>query len=248
MTELLIAMGLILGVVAAHEIGFRLGSLTRSADEPFDRQVGLVRTSTAALVAFLIGFAFSGAASRFINRLDIIVNEANALSTAYLRADAIAEPQRGELKAALKEYTADRVTLLSREGRDQIAPLLAKVSGLHERMWRSAINATHDSAPLMGVVLPPINEVIDLHSTHLAMARRHLPFPIMIVLLGTAAVGIGMIGFGNGRLGRRFSVLDAVYGAILAAALWMTIDMDYPGIGIIRVSNLPVVEALAAMK
>ena len=60
MTELLIAISLIAGVVAAHEIGFRLGSLTRSVDQPFDRQVGLVRTSTAALVAFLIGFAFSG--------------------------------------------------------------------------------------------------------------------------------------------------------------------------------------------
>jgi hypothetical protein len=164
-----------------------------------------------------------------------------------LRADTIADPQRGELKAALKEYTANRVTLLSREGRDQIEPLLAKVGGLHERMWRAVINATKDNAPLMAVVLPPINEVIDLHSTHLSMARRHMPIPIMTVLLGTAAIGVGMIGFGNGRVGRRFSVLDAVYGAVLAAALWMTIDLDYPGIGIIRVSNLPLVETLAAM-
>src|SRR5215468_4136471 len=248
MTELLVALSLIAGVVAAHEIGFWLGSLTRSADEPLDRQVALVRTSTAALVAFLIGFAFSGAASRFIDRLDIIVKEANALGTAYLRADAIAEPQRGELKAALKEYTTDRVMLLSREGRNQIKPLLAKVGGLHERMWRSAINATQDNAPLMAVVLPPINEVIDLHSMHLAMARRHLPVPIMAVLLGTAAISFGIIGFGNGRIGRRFSSLDAVYGLVLAAALWMTIDMDYPGDGMIRVSNRPVVEALAAMK
>jgi hypothetical protein len=143
----------------------------------------------------LIGFAFSGAASRFINRLDIIVNEANALSTAYLRADTIAEPQRGELKAALKRYTADRVTLLSREGRDEIEALLAKVSDLHERMWRSAINATKDNAPLMAVVLPPINGVIDLHSTHLAITRRHLPIPIMVVLLVTVAISVGMIGF-----------------------------------------------------
>ena len=165
-----------------------------------------------------------------------------------MRADTIAEPQRGELKAALKEYTADRVTLLSREGRDQIEPLLAKVNGLHERMWRPAIKATQDNAPLMAVVLPPINEVIDLHSTHLAMARKHLPVPIMAVLLGTAAVVVSMIGFGNGRVGRRFSVLDSVYGAVLALALWMTIDLDYLGIGLIRVSNLPIVEALAAMK
>ena len=248
MIEALVAIGLIAGVGITHEFGFLFGSLTRSADEPFDRQVSLVRTSTAALVAFLIGFAFSGAASRFIDRQDIIVKEANALSTAYLRADTIVDPQRGELKAALKVYTADRITLLSSEGRGQIESLLAKASGLHDRMWRAAINATKDNAPLMAVVLPPINEVIDLHSTHLAMARRHLPIPIMTVLLGTAAIGIGMIGFGNGRVGRRFNLLDAVYGAVLAAALWMVIDLDYPGIGIIRVSNLPLVETLAAMK
>jgi hypothetical protein len=248
MTALLVAMGLVAGVVAAHEIGFWLGLRGRKADEPFDRQIVLVRTSTAALVAFLVGFAFSGAASRFINRQDLIVTEANALGTAYLRADTIAEPQRSELKAALKEYAADRVTLLSREGRDQIEPLLAKVNGLHERMWRSAITATQDNALLMAVVLPPINEVIDLHSMHLAAARRHLPIPIMVVLLGTAAISLGIIGFGNGRVGRRFSLIDAIYGAVLAAALWMTIDMDYPGGGMIRVSNRPVVEALATMK
>src|SRR3954449_7227971 len=171
MTELLVALGLIVGILAAHELGFWLGTLTDPADEPFDRQIALVRTSTAALVAFLIGFAFSGAASRFIDRSDMIVKEANALGTAYLRADAIAEPQRGELKTAVKEYTADRVTLLSREGRDQIERLLAKVSGLHDRMWRPAITATEGSPPLMGVVLPSINEVINLHSVHLAMAR-----------------------------------------------------------------------------
>jgi hypothetical protein len=230
MTELVVMLGLMGGLVVSHELGFWLGSASKSVDELFDRQVVLVRASTAALVAFLIGFAFSGAASRFIDRVDIIVKEANALGTAYLRADVISEPQRGELKAALKEYTADRVKLLSRQDRDQIEPLLSKVGGLHERMWKAATKATQDSAPLMSVVLPPINEVIDLHSEHLAMARRHLPVPIMAVLLGTAAIGLGMIGFGNGRVGRRFSVLDSIYGAVLAAALWMTIDLDYPGI------------------
>jgi hypothetical protein len=248
MTELLIALGLIGGVSAAHEIGFWLGSYARSADEPLDRQVALVRTSTAALVAFLIGFAFSGAASRFIDRLDIIVKEANALGTAYLRADTIAEPHRSELKAALKEYTADRVQLLSGQRRDPIEPLLAKVGGLHGRMWQSAIKGTQENAPLMQVVLPPVNEVIDLHSTHLAMARRHLPLPIMAVLLGASAISLALVGFGNGRLGRRFTRLDAVYGFVLAVALWMTIDLDYPGLGIIRVGNRPVVDTLAAMK
>jgi hypothetical protein len=248
MTELLVAAGLIGGLVAAHELGFWLGSIVRTADEPFDRQVALVRTSTAALVAFLIGFAFSGAASRFIDRLDIIVTESNALGTAYLRADTIAEPERSALRAALREYTADRVQLLSGERRDQIEPLLAKVPGLHERMWRAAIKGTQGNAPLMAVVLPPINEVIDLHSMHLAMARRHLPLPLMAALLAAAAIGVGLMGFGNARLGRRFTLLDSVYGAVLVVALWMTIDLDYPGIGVIHLTNRSFVETLATMK
>jgi hypothetical protein len=49
------------------------------------------------------------------------------------------------------------------------------------------------------------------------------------------------------RVGHRFSLLDSVYGAVLAIALWMTIDLDYPSIGLITVSNRPVVETLAAM-
>ena len=137
--------------------------------------------------------------------------------------------------------------MLSGERRDQIETLLAKVGGLHERMWQSAVKGTLENPVLMQVVLPPINEVIDLHSMHLAMARRHLPIPIMAVLLGTAAIGFGLMGFGNGRAGRRFSVIDSVYGVVLAIALWMTIDLDYPGMGIIRVSNLGFVETLAAM-
>ncbi len=248
MTEILVVFGLVVGGAVAHEVGFLLGSRFGSPDEKLDRQLSLVRASTAGLVAFLIGFAFSGAASRSIERLDVVVKEANAIGTAYLRADTIKEPQRSELKAALKEYTADRVQMLGQSGSDRIRPLLAKVGGLHERMWSAAIKATENNAPLMALVLPPINDVIDLHSTHLAAARRHLPLPLMAALLCSVAISIGLMGFGNGRVGRRFSQIDAVYGVVLAAALWMTIDLDYPSIGVFRLNNLSFVEALAAMK
>ncbi|HEX2843191.1 hypothetical protein [Hyphomicrobium sp.] len=245
---MLVAAALIAGLMAAHELGFRLGSSTRSADQILDRQVTLVRASTAALVAFLIGFTFSGAASRFIDRLDIIVKESNAVGTAYLRADVIAEPYRSELKDAIREYTRDRIKLLGGADHPQIDSLLAKVSGLHDRMWQSAIEATRDNAPLMAVVLPPINDVIDLHATHLAMARRHLPLPILAALLGTIAIGVGLLGFGNGRVNRRFSLLDSVYGVVLAIALWMTIDLDHPGMGMLRVNGSSFEAALAAMR
>ena len=170
-------MSLLAGVVASHEIGFWLGSRTRSSDEPFDRQISLVQTSTAALVAFLIGFAFRE----------------------QLRASSIGWMEIG----------------------DQRHPRQRTIDGGGSSSDQRGHRFTFDA--------PRYGEKTSAHADH-------------------ASIGVGMIGFGNGRVGRRFSVLDAVYGIVLAAALWMIIDLDYPGIGIIRVSNLPLVEALATMK
>jgi hypothetical protein len=248
MTEILVVVGLLAGGLIASEIGFRLGVAFKGKDDAFEHQFDIIRTATFALVGFLIAFAFSGAGGRFVDRLDIIVEEANALGTAWLRADVLPEPERGELKATLKEYTADRVTLLTTRDWDEIWRLLAKVGDLHEKMWAQALAGSHGDAPTLNLVLPSLNEVFDLHSAHLAQATRRLPQPILIVLLATAALSLVLVGFGNGRSGRRFPLLDAVYGIVLAVALWMTIDLDRPRQGLIQVSSQPLAEALAAMK
>lgn len=248
MNEFLIVAGLLLGGLIASEIGFRIGAAFKREDDALGKQLDVIRSATLALVAFLVAFAFSGAGGRFVERLDIIVDEANALGTAWLRADVLPEPQRGEVKAALKEYTADRVAILRSHHGDEIDRLLAKVGGLQQKMWNAALAGTQGDAPTMNLVLPPLNDVIDLHTTHLAQANRHLPRPILIVLLATVALSLLLVGVGNGRSGRRFPLLDAIYAAVLAVALWMTIDLDRPRQGLIQVSSQPLVDALAAMK
>ena len=72
----------------------------------------------------------------------------------------------------MKKYTADRVTILSSHDRDEMVRLLAKVGGLQERMWSAALAGTQGDAPTMNLVLPPLNEVFDLHTAHLALATR----------------------------------------------------------------------------
>jgi hypothetical protein len=248
MNIVLAFFGLLVGGFVASEIGFRAGRVIAPQDEPFGRQLDVIRTAVFALVAFLIGFAFSGAGSRYVDRIDIIVKEANALGTAWLRAEVLPEPQRGQLKAALKEYAADRVVMLSTDNQDEILRLLDKVPGLQQRMWAHALEGTKGDAPLMNVVLPSVNDVIDLHTTHLSLVLRHLPTPILLVLLLTAALALVLVGFGNGRVGRRFPILDGIYASVLAIALWMTIDLDHPRQGAIQLSIRPIVDTLAGMK
>ena len=248
LAELLIAAGLIVGAWSSHRVGYLIGRRFDPKDETFSQQLGVVRGATQALVAFLVGFGFAGAGTRFIERADLIVTEANALGTAWLRADVLPEPARHDLKAALREYTEDRVAALGTNDRIEIMKRVEKVAGLHERMWSAAVTGTANDAPLMLVVFPAVNQVIDLHASHFALARRHWPLPIMAVLLASAALSYALVGFGAGRSRRTFSTLDSIYGVVLAVAMWMVIDLDYARRGVLQLSNAPMVEVLATMK
>jgi hypothetical protein len=243
-----IIAALIAGSALVSELGYRAGVRLAPRYQPFRGQFDVVRAATFALVGFLIAFSFSGAATRFIDRLDIIVTEANALGTAWLRADLLPDPQRGQLKAAIREYTQDRVTLLSTDDDDEIRLLLAKVGGLHARMWSAATSGGAGDMMLMNLVLPPLNDVIDLHASHYNLALRRLPGPILVVLLATAALSLLLVSVGDGLSGRRLPLLDGIYALVLSVSLWMTIDLDYPRQGLIQVDSQPMVDALAAMK
>lgn len=245
---LLLFAVLVVGAYLSSAAGYRFGRWVGPRDDAFDRQLGIVRNATFALVAFLIGFAFSGAASRYVERLDIIVKEANAVGTAWLRADTLAEPARSALKAALREYTADRVDALRQDTPDPVVAHIARVADFQARIWKAGIEGTAGNPSLALLVLPSLNEVIDLHTTHLAASRRHLPMAILVGVLVTVSLTLGLAAFGHGQVGRRFAALDLVHGLVLAAALWMTIDLDYPRYGLIRATFAPLVEALAGMK
>lgn len=247
-SEILQPILLVVGALACAEIGWRLGKLYGPRDKAFDEQLKLISGATFALVAFLVGFAFSGAASRFVDRLDLVVKEANAIGTAYLRADLLPQPAQGDLKEALRQYAASRLELLNSRDPATTSRLLAEVGPRQERLWQAALRGTADNPQLSRMVLPPLNDVIDLHTTHLAMARRHIPPSVMIALLLSAAISIALASFGSGQIGRRFPVLNFVYGFALATALWMTLDLDHPRRGTIQVSVQPLVDTLESLK
>ena len=239
---------LVVGAFLASELGYRLGRHYGPQGETFDKQLGLISSATFALVAFLIGFGFAGAGTRYVDRLDLIVKEANVLGTSYLRADALPQPARGELKEALRQYTASRLELLEVKDRPQALALLTRVGTQHERLWDIALKGTAGNPQLMLVVMPSLNEVIDLHTPHLSAARRHIPTAIMVTLLLSAALALALASFGNGQAGRRFTILNFMYGLALAAAVWMTLDLDHPRRGTIQITVQPLVETLTSMK
>ena len=79
----------------AVECGYRLGNWRhRHAIEEKDASVAAMTASILGLLAFMLAFTFSLAFSRFDNRREAVVEEANAIGTTWLRAQLLPEPYR----------------------------------------------------------------------------------------------------------------------------------------------------------
>ena len=244
----LVAATVLALMLAFHELGFRAGRRLNDVDEDYRKRVDMIRNATLALVSFLIGFAFAGAGSRFIERQDMIVKEANAIGTARLRAVMLPEPQKSELRAALKQYAADRLVLVKEYDSDDIQLLLAKAGEAQKRFWQLGVAGVGSDRQLASFMLSPLNDVIDSHSAHLSAERRHVPTLIIVVIVIMAGLAMGMVGYDNGLVRKRYLLLSCVFGSIAATSLWMSIDLDRPRHGLIRVSDQPYVELLRSME
>ncbi len=238
--DLLIAGGILALLLIALEVGFVVGRrATTDADPRASAAVGAVQGAILGLLGLLLAFTFAAAGGRFLERQDLIVQEANAIGTAYLRADLLDEPYRSELRAALKRYTEHRIDLSSRLRHGIEPAVLAEIDRLHARIWSAAIaGVTAKSSVIMGVLIP-INEVIDLHATRLAAGRKRLPPIIMALLMACSLLAVGVTGYVCGMGGRRRAPLTVALAFLIGAALWITVDLDSPRAGLLQLSDAP---------
>jgi len=235
-----IALGLLVVLMIALESGYQAGRRSASvADGPAGGQVGAIQGAILGLLALLLGFSFAGAATRFMERQDLIVREANAIGTAYLRADLLDEPHRAELQAALRRYTHDRIepSARLRYGIDEAE--LAKFELHHAQIWSAATTGIDARPASTLAVLNPVNDVIDLHSTRMAAGRKHLPMLVIGLLIACSLLAIGIIGYGCGLSGRRRAPLTVSLSILIGTALWTTIDLDHPRAGLMQLSDAP---------
>jgi hypothetical protein len=244
MLDWMIAPGLLALLLVAQETGFRLGRRRRAARDGAAGagQVGAVQGAVLGLLGLLLGFSFAGAAGRFIDRQDLITAEANAIGTAYLRADLLESGHAADLKGALKDYTQHRVDVSRDLRRGLKEDASTAIAASHRRMWVAAMAGARASSHAAVVVLPAVNDVIDLHSLRIAAGRKHLPPQIMGLLIGCSVIAMGVMGYGAGLTGPRNAALLASLAVLIGTALWTTIDLDHPRSGLIRLNDGPLAE------
>ena len=243
-SELSIVVALLTVLLAALEAGYRAGwrKPPTPAGAEKSSQVGSIQGAILGLLGLLLAFSFAAAGSRFLERQDLITQEANAIGTALLRADLLAEPERQELRAALRDYTKLRLEV-SKKVRFVIDPAdLAAFAQMHTRIWNAARAGVAARPGAILAVLNPVNELIDLHTTRLAASRKHVPMPVLGLLVLCSALATAITGYACGVSDRGRSPLSFALATLIAAALWITIDLDYPRIGLLQLDDSPLEE------
>lgn len=220
------------------EIGYRFGKW-RHVHHPDEREqpVGAMVASILGLVALVLGFTFSLAANRFDARRLVVLEEANAIGTCYLRARLLPEPERTEVARLLREYVDVRIRGVQ-EGKPEEA--ISRSEVLHEQLWNYAAAAAdkNDKSIMTGVFIQSLNNVIDVHAKRVLLGiRSRIPVVIWAGVFGLALLGTASVGYQAALTTTRRS--PAMIGLVLTftIVLWIITDLDRGQEGLLRVSQ-----------
>jgi hypothetical protein len=246
---------LFVGLLALLELGRRFGLRQRASDSDGTQAgTGAVDGAVFALLGLLIAFTFSGAASRFDDRRSLIVQETNDIGTAYLRLDLLAPDAQPALRDLFRRYVDARLEVY-RLLQDVSAAKaeLARANALAGQIWTRAVAAASAEGAKPGaamLLLPALNQMFDIATTRTMAMQMHPPAVIFLLLFGLALAGALLAGYGMAAGRHRPWVHMVVFAAVVALAVYVIIDIEYPRLGLIRVDafDQALVDLRAGMK
>lgn len=229
-------------IVAAGELGHWLG---RGGTDHRGENVATLKAAILGLLALMIGFTFAMAQTRFEVRREAVLNEANAIGTAALRARLLPPPHNTETLELLREYMNARLRVTRRAPTPSDTNAAVKEANtLQEALWKQAraVAAKTDAMVPTGLFIQALNEMIDSQAKRVAAVRSRVPNIVLLALYATAAVAIGYASYGRALEGRNWRPAVYVAGPLIAAVILLIQDLDRPGIGFISVSQQPMID------
>lgn len=201
---------------------------------------GFAMTSVLGLLALLIGFTFSIALGRYDERRGLVVQEANALGTTWLRTDLLEDADRARMQEVLRRYVDARVDFADARGSEEEVQQYARTLALQQELWsvlNDATQAFRDS-PRASLLFTTTNQSIDLASERYAARQDHIPRRIIRMLLLFALLAAGLVGYERPRH-RRSTVLLLL---LFALAVGLVMDLDQPSTGVTSVPQEPMLD------
>jgi hypothetical protein len=213
--------------------------------------IGAVVGAILALLAFMLAFTFSLAATRFDSRREAVLEEANAIGAGYRRAEMLPNPERDVVRRLLREYVDIRVSVIqSNSSEAPLVQALARSEELHRALWDQAVQAAA-KAPndITGLFVESLNSIFELHAKRLQVSiRGRVPLIIWIALFSLTGIGMASVGYLAGIAASRQS--PAMLALILgfAGTVYLIADLDRPAEGMVRTSQTALIDLQKQMR
>ena len=236
----LLSVCLFLGMAGCLEAGYRAGVRHGRVVPTAHEGVGALEAAIFALLGLLLGFAFAGATSRLDARRQLIVAEANAIGTAYLRLDLLTPADQPDIRRLFRSYLDARLHAYQDvTDADATDRAIVKAQMIQEQIWDRAIAASRldQTQNLARVLLPALNEMIDVATARRVALRTSLP-PLIFALLITVALLSALLGgYAMAKRQSRSVVHMAIFAAAVSITIYVVVDLDNPRMGLIRLNT-----------
>ena len=229
-------------LLLAFEAGLRLGkNIQQRWPDKYEAGVGTKVGAALTILALLLAFVINFSISVFNERRQLVVSEANAIGTAYLRAGYLSEPYKSESRRLLRDYLNLRLEVID-PAKAQAA--IARSEGIQDTLWKSAEELARDAPlPTVSLYILSLNEIINLHTERInAEMGFRVPLTIMLGLLGISVMTMMLIGINDGYHERnnRFALIVLV--VILSLIFLLFVALDRSNVGLIRVPVNPLID------
>ncbi len=236
----LLAFGVLLFVLqlGAHELGYRIGRRAAARREAQSDSVGVVVGGMLGLLAFVLALTLSFANTGYSERRAGTLAEANAIGTAWLRAEAIGHPRGDEIARLLEQYTHLRIAFIEAENDTAVLDELnRRTSALQTQIWGHASAIARERPdPVVTSLLAALNDTFDMTTAARFAYGLRLPPELAWLLIGMALLSMTSLGYQVGLRGRTLHTLAALLTLMWTAVTVVIVDLATARVGSLRTS------------
>jgi len=226
---------ILVGPLLAFWLAAQIGDFFRGRQQKGDHHEDFlfVIGGTLTLLGLLIGFSFSMAVNRYDQRKNYEAQEANAIGTAYFRADLLPAADASKVRSLLKSYLDQRILAYKSGTEQQFSENSAQTARLQNGLWSAVTRPVAvQPTPIGARILDSLNDVFSSQTYAQAAWRNRIPISAWILLIAISILCNLLVGYGaHGRSAFLLFVLPIA----LSISLFLIADIDSPYRGVIHV-------------
>ncbi|WP_424812828.1 hypothetical protein [Roseococcus sp. YIM B11640] len=226
--------------VLAREAGYWIGRRSIRFYGKSHEGVGSIVAAVMGLLAFVLALTLSFANSRFTERRDGTLAEANAIGTAWLRAEAIGHPRGQAVARLLEDYTRLRIEFLRAPNDPAVLQQLnQRTSNLQNDIWGHVTAIVRERAdPISNSLMTSLNETFDATTAERFADSFRIPPQLSWLLLGMSMTAMAAFGFQLGLKEAPLRIPALILTGLWTVVIFDILDIASPRLGTMRTSTL----------